>query len=216
MSTTTVTTHPKGTKSLLKRIMDTCKGPNAMPALFTASFLESSLLPVPIDLIMAPVCLAQPRKLWQIALVGACGSVCGALLAYALGALAYEFAGQWLVGMWGKSDAFADFQSQFASEGWKAVAIAGVTPIPFKFSAILAGAVAMPLHVFIGVAFTVRLFRFLIIALVIKSFGRGVKIASEKHSKTMTAAFIILTIAAMLALPLLIDALSASQEILIY
>jgi membrane protein YqaA with SNARE-associated domain len=216
MSSTTVTTHPKGTKSLLKRIMDTCKGPNAMPALFTASFLESSLLPVPIDLIMAPVCLAQPRKLWQIALVGACGSVCGALLAYALGALAYEFAGQWLVGIWGKSDAFVDFQNQFASEGWKAVAIAGVTPIPFKFSAILAGTVAMPLQVFIGISFAVRLFRFFIIALVMRTFGQGFRMVTTKYSRTATTALILTTIAAMLLLPVLVDVMSASPDMIIY
>lgn len=198
---------PSSVKSrprLLERLMSACRGRHALPAFFGVSFLESSLLPVPIDLAMVPLGLAQPKRLWLIALIGALGSVAGALLGYLIGALAFEFAGAWMIEAYGMSAEFDAFKEKFASAGWLAVVVAALTPIPFKFGAILAGSMAMPLHLFMGVAFAARLVRFGLMALMIRVFGAGLNMVVKNHSRGFTIVAVAATVLGIMITPYVI------------
>jgi membrane protein YqaA with SNARE-associated domain len=186
------------------RLMDKCKGPKALHALGVLSFLESSLLPVPIDLAMVPICLARPKELWKIVLVGTIGSVAGAVFGYLIGAFFMDVIGGWLLSLYGMQDSFADFQELYAREGWRAIAAAGITPIPFKVAAIVSGAVAMPFHVFVLTAASIRLIRFALIALVIRIFGAGLQKILDAHSRKFTIIMVAVMIMGFLLVPALL------------
>ncbi len=189
---------------LLERLMLACRGRHALPAFFGISFLESSLLPVPIDLAMVPLGLAQPRRLWLIALVGALGSVAGALLGFMIGALAFDLIGVRVIEAYGMNTQFDAFRAEFAETGWLAVVVAALTPIPFKFGAILAGSLSMPIHIFVGVAFGARLLRFGMMALMIRVFGAGLNLVIKNHSRGFTILAVAATVLGIAITPLIL------------
>jgi len=189
---------------LTDRLVAACRGPAALRAFFGVSFLESSLLPVPIDLAMVPLGIAQPGKIWLIALIGTLGSVAGALLAYVLGAFAFDAAGAWMIDAYGMRNAFEAFQVEFEKSGWVALFLAAITPVPFKFAALLSGAMGMRIDTFLLVVFGSRLLRFGLMAATIRIFGSALQIVMGRHSKAFTIAAIAATLGGILLAPLLI------------
>ena len=77
---------------------------HAMWALAAIAFLESSVFPIPPDVLMIPMILARPSRGWAIAGVALAASVLGGLLGYAIGALAYESVGQPILAAMGKAE----------------------------------------------------------------------------------------------------------------
>ena len=90
---------------MIKRIYDWCLAaadkPYALWILAAVSFAESSFFPVPPDVMLAPMSLAQPKRAWLFAGVCTVASVLGGILGYAIGALLYDSIGQWLIHLYG-------------------------------------------------------------------------------------------------------------------
>lgn len=189
---------------MIGRLTRACRGRHALPAFGAISFLESSLVPVPIDLAMVPLGLAQPKRIWLIALVGAIGSLLGALFGYAIGALAFESVGRWVIDIYGLEEAYVDLQGVFLENSILAIVVAGLTPIPFKLAAIASGAFGMPLASFIATAFVVRLVRFMLMAIMVRVFGRGLDILMTRYGRSFTLIAVAAAVLAMVATPLLI------------
>ena len=105
--------------------------PNALWVLALVAFVESSFFPIPPDVIMIPMILAQPRRAWLIASIALAASVLGGLLGYAIGALAFETIGEPILASLGKADSMAVFSIRFNDMGFWAVLTAGVTPLPY-------------------------------------------------------------------------------------
>ena len=126
---------------MIKRLYDwtirMAEHPNALWVLALVAFVESSVFPIPPDVIMIPMILAQPKRAWLIATVGLTASVLGGLLGYAIGALAFETLGQPILASLGKADSMAEFSVHFNDMGFWAVLIAGVTPFPYKVITIM-------------------------------------------------------------------------------
>ena len=62
-----------------------------------ASFLESTIVPVPLEAILIPLMQARREKLWSIALMATLGCVIGALFGYALGYYLFDLTGDWII-----------------------------------------------------------------------------------------------------------------------
>ena len=118
-------------RNLYGRTMALANGPHALWALAVVAFVESSVFPIPPDVLMIPMILARPSRAWLIALVALVGSVLGGLLGYAIGALAFEGIGQPILDALGKGHAADEFNTTFNEWGAWAVLIAGV-PIPLQ------------------------------------------------------------------------------------
>ena len=54
-------------KPLYDRVMALSASPHAVPALAAVAFAESSFFPIPPDVLLAPMALAQPRRAWRFA-----------------------------------------------------------------------------------------------------------------------------------------------------
>lgn len=190
-------------RGLMSRLTAACRGPHALPAFGVVSFLESSLLPVPLDLILAPLCLARRRQFLLIVLIGTLGSVLGAILGYLIGAFFMETAGNWLLEFYGLKEQFSSFKEVYEANGWVAVAIAGITPVPFKVAAILSGAAAMRFDVFLAAVIGVRFVRFFLVTGVYALFGAGLERLLSRYSTAFTIVALVVTALGMLALPML-------------
>ncbi|MBM3606368.1 MAG: DedA family protein, partial [Alphaproteobacteria bacterium] len=122
--------------AMLRRLYDWTMGlaghRHADSSLFAVSFIESSVFPIPPDVLMIPMVLARRQRAFIIATIATVGSVLGALLGYWIGAALMDTVGQWVLTAYGKEAAYADLAARFAEYGGWAVLIAAVTPFPFK------------------------------------------------------------------------------------
>ena len=127
------------------------------------SFAESSFFPIPPDVMLAPMCLAQPAKAMHFALLTTVASVLGGLAGWMIGYFAFDAIEPWLrtSSYWG---AYQTAQAWFGRWGFWAVLLAGFSPIPYKVFTIAAGVAAMPLLPFVLASILGRGGRFFLVA----------------------------------------------------
>ncbi len=181
-------------RKIYDRTIELADHPHALGWLAVVAFLESSVFPIPPDLLMIPMILAQPRRAWLIALVALVASVLGGLLGYAIGALAYDSIGQPILAAMGKADAMAEFNTRFNDFGFWAVLTAGVTPFPYKVITIMSGWTGMPLGTFIATSILARALRFFVVAGLLRAFGAPVREFIEKRLGLVFTLFILLLV----------------------
>ena len=131
---------------------------------------ESSFFPIPPDVMLAPMCLAQPKRSWRFATICTISSVLGGLFGFLIG----QFAFGWiepLIHRWGYSEAFDGAVAAFDQYGFWYILLAGFTPIPYKVFTISAGVVGMPLSPFIAGSLVGRGGRFFLVAGLIRLGG---------------------------------------------
>ena len=177
--------------------------PNALWVLAFVSFIESSVFPIPPDVLMIPMILARPNRAWLIALVALVSSVLGGLLGYAIGALAYDQLGQPILEALGKGDAMEAFSTRFNDFGFWAVLTAGVTPFPYKVITIMSGWTGMPLFTFIATSILARGLRFFLVAGLLWKFGSPIRDFIERRLGLMAILFVVLLFGGFYVLKLL-------------
>lgn len=115
------------------------------PALLTfLSFIEAIFFPVPPELMLAPMCVAAPRRGFYYASISLLGSMFGMFVGYAIGYYAIDLAMP-LIERMGYGGEFESIKQQAADNGFWLLLIAGFTPVPFKIFTLASGAVGMPL-----------------------------------------------------------------------
>jgi membrane protein YqaA with SNARE-associated domain len=134
------------------------------------SFAESSVFPIPPDVMLIPMCLARPAKGWQYAAVCTLFSILGGMAGYLIGRLAFGWIEPWLMESI-YAGAFTSAVAAFDTWGFWYILLAGFTPIPYKVFTISAGVVGMPFVAFIGGSFMGRGGRFFLVAALIRRGG---------------------------------------------
>ncbi len=144
------------------------------------SFAESSFFPVPPDVMLAPMCLANPRRAWLFALITTLTSVTGGLFGYLLGYYALDALLPWLETSryW---PAYQTAVQWFEAYGFWAIFIAGFSPIPYKVFTIAGGAMAMGLLPFTLASFVGRGLRFFLVAGLMAWGGPRMEAALHKY-----------------------------------
>lgn len=166
---------------------------NALSFLGVVAFLESSIFPIPPDVLILPMVLASREKAWKIAAVATGASVLGGIAGYAIGMFLFEAMGQALLSLYGYAEQFSEFQSLYSEWGAWIVFGAGLTPFPFKVITIASGAVALDPIVFIVAASLARGLRFFVVAALLWKFGPPIKLFIEKRLGLVTMiAFLLL------------------------
>ena len=160
--------------------------------LFILSVSESSFFPIPPDVMLLPMCLSNPTKAWQFALITTIGSVLGGVIGYLIGVYAFGFIEPYLYD-WGYMPAYERAVLWFEGWGFWAVFIAGFSPIPYKVFTIAGGALAMPLFPFILASVIGRGARFYLVALFVIMFGQQADTLVRQHM-TKLAWVTVLTI----------------------
>ena len=102
---------------LYDRIIALSQSPRAPYALAAIAFAESSVFPIPPDVILAPMSLAQPKLAWRFAFIATIASVLGGMVGYGIGALLFDTIGQWLIHVYGYADKMAALKETYAHWG---------------------------------------------------------------------------------------------------
>ena len=176
---------------LYTRFLDLAQHPKALWVLALVAFAESSVFPIPPDLLILPMVLATPSRAWLIAGVAMVASVAGGLLGYAIGALMFEQLGQPILQALGKADAMEAFNQRFNLLGFWAVLTAGLTPFPYKVITIMSGWTGMPLGTFIATSLLARGLRFFIVATLLWRFGTPIRNFIERRLGLVSVAFVL-------------------------
>lgn len=148
---------------------------HALWALAFVAFIESSVFPIPPDVLMIAMIVARPSRAFVIAGVATVASVTGGLAGYWIGYGAFETLGRPVLEFYGKDAYFAEFQARYNEWGAWAVLIAGVTPFPYKVITILSGATGLSLGVFLIASVVARSLRFFIVATLLWKFGAPIR-----------------------------------------
>ena len=165
--------------------------PRALWFLAFVAFIESSIFPIPPDILMIPMIIAAPRKAFVIAGVATVSSVLGGMFGYWIGAVFFDQIGLPVLEFYGKTENFDTFRQTYNDWGAWAVLIAGVTPFPYKVVTILSGSTGLDLMVFTFASILARGLRFFIVAALLWKFGAPIRDFIERRLGLMFTLFVI-------------------------
>ena len=77
------------------------ESPHALLVLIAISFAESSFFPVPPDMLLIPMVLAQRKRALVLAAWCTAASVAGGIVGYGIGSLLYDSVGKWIIDAYG-------------------------------------------------------------------------------------------------------------------
>ena len=194
-------------RRLLRRLYDWtihwAETPQSLAALFLIALIESSVFPIPPDVLLIAIVAARP-PVWLIA-AGACagGSLVGAGVGYAIGASFMSTVGNAIIEFYGAAAAWDQFIDLAGIWGTWFLAAAAFTPIPFKVATIASGATGMPFVPFLFISLIGRAGRFLLVAGALRLFGARIRRTLEANFDLAAVSFFALLVGGFLVLRLL-------------
>lgn len=168
------------------------------------SFVESSVFPIPPDVMIVPMVLADRRRAWRVAGVATAASVAGGLAGYAIGSLFFEALGQPILDLYGYAEKFRSFADSYNEWGAWIVFGAGLTPFPYKVITIASGVTRLDLLVFVAASVVSRGMRFYAVAGLLWWFGPPIRRFIDRYLGLLTIAFFVLLIGGFVALKYLL------------
>jgi len=178
------------------------RGKHAVRALAVVSFAESSVFPIPPDVMLAPMILARPDRAYFYAGVATAASVLGGILGYVIGYFLGDL-GLALLRLLGHSGGLAEFQHWFDRFGLWVILIKGLTPIPYKLVTIASGLAHFNFPIFVAASVTTRGARFFIEAFVLKRWGPAMLAVVERRLALWAGIGIVVLVGAFVVVKLL-------------
>ncbi|MDN2664139.1 YqaA family protein [Psychromonas sp. 14N.309.X.WAT.B.A12] len=164
-----------------------------------ASFLESVIVPIPLEAILVPLMQARRERLWIIALMATIGCLIGALFGYTLGYYLFDAVGDWVINTLSTPEQFEMVRQKMQAQGFWFVMTLGIIPIPFQIAMLAAGATKYSLLLFLMAATIARSIRYFGLAIIVYYAGNQAEKLIKKH-KTKAMIFITVTILAIWAI----------------
>lgn len=175
--------------------------PQAMTALFVIAVAESSVFPIPPDVLLIAVVAARPAAWLRAAGLCTAGSVIGGVIGYAIGAGFMATVGQPIIDFYEAQGAWDEVVRLYNGDwGIWFLAAAAFTPIPYKVATIAAGATLMPFAPFVVVSGLGRAGRFFLVATILRLFGAEVRRRLEAHFDMAALLFFVLLVGGFLVL----------------
>jgi len=183
-------------RSVYAWMMKNAQGRHAWAALAAFAFAEASCFPIPPDVMLLPMMLANRKRAFHLAAWCALWSVIGGMAGYAIGALFWDTAGLWIVHAFHFPLAKVEAMRLAYANHSYLIAIQGVTPIPFKLVTISAGLAGVPFAAFLFYAALARSVRFIVIeGLLVYWFGDQAKAMLDKYMEAALVIFLIAVVA---------------------
>jgi len=145
------------------------------------SFAESSFFPIPVDVMLAPMVLADNDKAWRYAAITTIMSVLGGMFGYLIGAFFFDTYGDQILSYFHAHDTFAEIQASYLKHGMMIILLAGFTPVPYKIFTIASGVIGVAVIPFILMSLIGRGARFFLVAGLVKLGGE--KLESTLHKQ---------------------------------
>lgn len=189
-------------RQLYAWMMKMAAGKHAEKALAAVSFAESSFFPIPPDVMLIPMILAQRDKAYRFALVCTIASVLGGLLGYAIGYF-LQPVGMAILDFFGYGKRLDGFKAFMEQWGMWVILAKGLTPIPFKLVTIASGLAQFNLAVFIASCVVTRGARFFLVAFLCKRYGAEITEMIEKRFYLVGTVAVILIVLGVVAIKLI-------------
>lgn len=181
-------------RALYEWTMDLASHRHARWGLAIVSFVESSVFPIPPDIILIPMILAKRTMAWAYATICTLSSVAGGVVGYAIGYFLFDTVGTAILEFYGKGEEFGTFQAQYNEWGVWIVLIAGLTPFPYKIITIASGVTGLNFPIFLIASLAARGIRFFAVAALLWYFGEPIKAFIDKYFGPISIAFVVLLI----------------------
>lgn len=157
-----------------------------------ASFLESTVVPIPLEAVLVPLMQARREQLWMIALMATLGCVVGATFGYTLGYYLFDVVGDWVTQTLSSPEQMEQVKQKMNQQGFWFVLTLGIAPIPFQIAMLAAGATKFSLAAFLLATFIARALRYFGLAVVVYVAGnRAEQLIRRYKTKAILAATLL-------------------------
>jgi len=190
---------PRGIRALYDWMMRNAKGRNAWTALAAFTFAEASFFPIPTDIMLIPMVLADRQRAWALGAWCTLWSVLGGAAGYAIGAFLYDSLGQWLIHFYGLGQSLNSFHDWYARYGAWVILIKGASPIPYKLVTIASGFAHYSFWLFMLLSVVTRGGRFMLVAGLLYWKGEEARRFIEKRLEASLFVFLVVVIGGVLA-----------------
>ncbi len=150
------------------------------------SFIESSVFPIPPDVMLISMVLAERYRAWIYATVCTFASVMGGLAGYGIGYFLFETTGQGIIAFYHLQESFFSVCDAFNRYGVTIILVAAFTPIPYKMITISAGATQFNPLAFVITSLVGRGLRFFLVAGLLWRFGPRIRAFIERRLGLVT------------------------------
>jgi membrane protein YqaA with SNARE-associated domain len=166
---------------------------HAEVAMGAVSFVESSVFPIPADVLFIPMCLSRPEKVWRYALIATVTSVLGGIFGWMIGHYAFETVAKPLLDFYGKTAAFEALKAQTGDMAILVMLVtSGLSHLPpMKVVTILSGVVSFDLKWFILSAVVARGGRFYLLAFLLQRYGQAMAGFIERRLALIVGGFVV-------------------------
>ncbi|MBX2831780.1 MAG: VTT domain-containing protein [Rhodospirillales bacterium] len=161
-------------KSLRERLAGLASGRKGLGGITLASFMETTIIPVPIEIIITPIMAASRARGFIVATVTLIGSVAGAAVLYLLAWGLFDDLVRPMIEMMGWQADFDGLEAKFKEGGFWMVFAISIAPIPMQIAALAAGAASYPVWMFLIAIAASRALRYYGLWLLVLGFGTGI------------------------------------------
>ena len=186
---------PRGLRRLYAWMMRNAQGRHAWAALAAFAFAEASFFPIPPDVMLLPMMLANRKRALAVAAWCTLWSVTGGMLGYAIGALFWDTAGLWLIHLLHiPLEQVEALRQKYTAHAYLII-VQGLTPVPYKLVTISSGLANVPFAAFMLYSAITRSLRFIVLeGLAVYFFGARAQVFIEKYLELVLVGFLVLVV----------------------
>ena len=193
-----------GRGSLLRRLYDWTLSwadrREGVWALFFIALVESSVFPIPPDVLLIALCVGSVTKSYQFALICAVGSILGGMIGYAIGYWGFEAIGERIIAFYNGESSMQKVRAFYDEYGFWGNLLAAITPIPYKVFTIASGSFQFSFGKFLLASILGRSLRFFALATALYFFGAPIRSFIDKYFNLCAWLFMAVLIAGFLAI----------------
>ena len=192
---------PRGLRAVYAWMLENAKGPHAWAAVAAFAFAEASFFPIPADVMVLPMMLADRKRVFRLGAWVAFWSVAGGMLGYAIGHLFWETAGLWLIHVLHVPLERVDALRLKYTQHAYLIMVQGATPIPYKLVTIASGLAGVSFPLFMLYSTVTRSIRYVVIeGLLVYLFGERAQALLEKYLELALIVFLVVLVLGFVAL----------------
>ena len=181
-------------KKLKQKTRQFIDSKHMLKSITAASFLESTIVPIPLEAVLVPLRQARREKLWLIALMATIGCIIGAIFGYALGYYLFDVVGDWVINTFSNPEQFEQVKQKMQAQGFWFVLTLGIVPIPFQIAMLAAGATKYSIFLFLLATVIARSIRYFALAAVVYYAGNQAERVIQKHKTKALVAISVLVL----------------------
>jgi membrane protein YqaA with SNARE-associated domain len=192
---------PRGLRAIYAWTTTNAGGKHAWAAVALFAFAEASFFPIPADVMVLPMMLADRGRVFRLAIWVTFWSVAGGALGYAIGAIFWKTAGIWVIHALHVPFEQVELLRTRYSHAASLIMVQGATPIPYKLVTIASGLAGVSFPLFMFYSVVARSIRYIVIeATLVHFFGMRANVLLDKYLELAMIAFLVILVGGFIAL----------------